>query len=56
MASAITETFPDELELVYFVPAAKKRVAKGKLWDAYNNLRTKLSKVKLISRRSKCTK
>lgn len=55
MASAIVATFPGELELVYFVPAAKKKVAKGKLWDAYNNIRTKLSKVKLIARRSKGT-
>lgn len=53
MTTAIIETFPTEMELAYFVPAAKKKIAKGKLWDSYNNFRTKLAKVKLISRRSK---
>lgn len=53
MATAIIETFDNELELVYYIPGVKKKPAKGKLWDAYNNYRTKLAKVELISRRSR---
>lgn len=38
------------------MPCKPKQLARGKLWDAYNNLRTKLSAAGLIQRRPRATK
>lgn len=35
------------------MPSVKGQLAKGKLWDCYNNTRSKLSKLGVIKRREK---
>lgn len=53
LAKSIVEIFPNELGGTYFIPYTKNNIARGKLWDAYNNIRTKFSSLGLITRRTK---
>lgn len=55
LAQQIVEIFPNEAVETYFMPCKPKQLARGKLWDAYNNLRTKLSAAGLIQRRPRIT-
>lgn len=45
--------FPNEIESVYFVGAHNNQRPRGKLYDAYNNERTSLSKSGLLVRRAR---
>lgn len=56
VSAAIVERFPTELASSYYVPSSKGKSSQGKLYDAYNSLRTDLAEVKLITRREKTTK
>ncbi|XP_075159108.1 uncharacterized protein LOC142232255 [Haematobia irritans] len=49
----IVEIFPSELRETYYVPFAKGQLPKGKLYDAYNNNRTRLRAAGVIRRRAK---
>lgn len=53
VAQLIVSVFPTETIETYFVPAQYGKHAKGKLWDAYNNLRSTLASVGFIERRSR---
>ncbi|XP_075163647.1 uncharacterized protein LOC142236260 isoform X2 [Haematobia irritans] len=51
LSQFIVEIFPSEIKESYYVPFQKGHLAKGKLYDAYNNMRTKLSAAGIIKRR-----
>ncbi|KAI8114693.1 hypothetical protein CVS40_12959 [Lucilia cuprina] len=53
LSQSIVEIFPSEVKGTYYVPFAKGHLAKGKLYDAYNNARAKLSAAGVIKRRVK---
>lgn len=44
------EIFPSELKETYYVPFTKGHLARGKLYDAYNNKRARLSAAGVIKR------
>ncbi|XP_023308149.2 uncharacterized protein LOC111689919 isoform X1 [Lucilia cuprina] len=43
LAESIVEIFPSEVKETYYVPFTKGHLARGKLYDAYNNTRARLS-------------
>lgn len=53
LAAFIVAAFPTENGYEYFVPATNKKLAKGKLWDAFCNFRKSLSDCGLITRKKK---
>lgn len=53
LSKSIVIIFPSEIPEAYFVPSQRNQLARGKLWDAYNNFRTKLSLAGIIQRRNK---
>ncbi|KAM7357004.1 uncharacterized protein ACRADG_002534 [Cochliomyia hominivorax] len=53
LAQSIVEIFPSEIRETYYVPFTKGRLAKGKLYDAYNNTRARLCASGIIKRRIK---
>lgn len=56
IAAAIVSVFKTECLETFFIPASKGKVAKGKLWDAYNHYRHNLATAGLITRRKKTSK
>ncbi|XP_058974712.1 uncharacterized protein LOC131800875 [Musca domestica] len=56
LSRSIIEVFPSEVRETYYVPFTKGHLAKGKLFDAYNNKRTQLSAAGLINRRENVKK
>ncbi|XP_073822426.1 uncharacterized protein isoform X2 [Musca autumnalis] len=56
LSQSIIDVFPSEVIETYYVPYTKGHLAKGKLFDAYNNKRTKLSSQGLINRRTNLKK
>ncbi|XP_058976643.1 uncharacterized protein LOC105261834 [Musca domestica] len=56
LSQSIIEVFPSEVIETYYVPFTKGHLAKGKLFDSYNNKRTKLSTQGLINRRTNLKK
>ncbi|XP_075159118.1 uncharacterized protein LOC142232263 isoform X2 [Haematobia irritans] len=53
LAKSIAEVFPLEIPETYYVPSIKKQIQKGKLYDAYNQSRTRLRAAGIIKRRHK---
>lgn len=53
LAECISEIFPTELKETYYVPFRNGHLPKGKLYDAYNNNRTRLRDAGVIRRRAK---
>lgn len=53
LAESIVEIFPTEVKETYYVPFTKGHLARGKLYDAYNNTRARLSASGVIRRRIK---
>ncbi|XP_037035568.1 longitudinals lacking protein, isoforms H/M/V isoform X13 [Bradysia coprophila] len=53
IAELIVSLFPTETLETYFIPAQCGKQAKGKLWDAYKNIRSTLASVGFIERRQK---
>lgn len=49
----IVEIFPKEIEGSYYKKYCEGKVASGKLWDAFNNYRSKLAKLGIIKRRAR---
>ncbi|XP_075159113.1 uncharacterized protein LOC142232258 isoform X2 [Haematobia irritans] len=50
LAKYIVELFPTEIRETYYVPCIKGHLQKGKLYDAYNNRRSRLRAAGLIKR------
>ncbi|XP_013108451.2 uncharacterized protein LOC106087822 [Stomoxys calcitrans] len=53
LAQYIVEIFPTEVSETYYVPFRNRHLPKGKLYDAYNNNRTRLRAAGVISKREK---
>ncbi|XP_073822254.1 uncharacterized protein isoform X2 [Musca autumnalis] len=52
LSQLIVEIFPFEIRETYYIPSFKGRLARGKLYDAYHNQKTKLSAAGIITRGS----
>ncbi|XP_073822260.1 uncharacterized protein [Musca autumnalis] len=52
LSQTIVEIFPLEIRETYYIPFTNGRLARGKLYDAYNNQKTKLCAAGIITRRS----
>lgn len=55
LSQLIVEIFPYEVKETYYIAFRKGHIAKGKLYDAYNNYRARLSAAGIIHRRTKTT-